>query len=97
MVGRHDGCGVGCGRDAGGREGEACVVNVMDTGGASGVNGVAVGGYTGGIGDGRVGDEEFTRAVKRGKEGVGGVVVPMEDVDIDIGVLWGWSGWISRG
>jgi hypothetical protein len=89
VVGRHDGCSAGCGGDAGGREGEACVVNVMDTGGASGVNGVAVGGYTGGIGDGRVGDEEFTRAVKRGKEGVGGVVVPMEDVEIDIGVLWG--------
>ena len=88
-MGGHDGCGTGCGRATGGGEGEGCVVNVTDAGRAGGVNGVAVGSYAGGIGDGRVGDEEeFACAVKRGKEGVRGVVIPTADVEIDIGVFW---------
>jgi hypothetical protein len=63
--------------------------DVTDAGRAGGANGVAVGSYASGIGDGRVGDEEeFARTVKRSKEGVGGVVVPIADVEVDIGILW---------
>lgn len=40
--------------------------DVTDAGRAGGVNGVAVGSYAGGTGDGRVGDEEeFARTVER--------------------------------
>ena len=60
---------------------------MLDADSAGGVDGVAVCGYAGGVGDRWVGDEEESCSAEEGRaEGIGGIVVAVADVEGKVGV-----------